>query len=272
VEKYFGKIIDVHTHVYPERIALKATQNIGEFYEIPMNEVGLFENLAEIMKKTGICKTFILSTAVVPKQVRAINDYLIEFFIKKGLTDTFTLFGTVHPDMENPCDEIDYCVKNGIKGLKFHSDFLKIAVDDPRMDCIYDLAQDLQIPIMFHAGDCRYNYTNPSQFVKISKKYPRLIGIAAHLGGYSQWDEVLESGLLDTNFWYDTSSSMFCINPDIMRKIFEKSCSEKIMFGSDFPMWNASNELNNLAKYQFSDTILEKVLYKNALEFLKIID
>ena len=30
------QIIDIHAHVYPEKIAIKAAQSIGRFYEIDM--------------------------------------------------------------------------------------------------------------------------------------------------------------------------------------------------------------------------------------------
>ena len=29
-------IVDVHTHIYPDKIAQKATESVGLFYDIPM--------------------------------------------------------------------------------------------------------------------------------------------------------------------------------------------------------------------------------------------
>jgi hypothetical protein len=36
-------IIDAHAHIYPNKIAEKATDTIGKFYDIPMQHVGLPE-------------------------------------------------------------------------------------------------------------------------------------------------------------------------------------------------------------------------------------
>ena len=32
---------DAHAHIYPGKIAEKATENVGRFYDLPMAEVGL---------------------------------------------------------------------------------------------------------------------------------------------------------------------------------------------------------------------------------------
>ena len=64
-----GKIIDTHTHIYPEKIAAKATAAVGAFYDYPMESIGTAETLKEHMQKAGVCKSFILSVATVPKQV-----------------------------------------------------------------------------------------------------------------------------------------------------------------------------------------------------------
>lgn len=42
-DKYFGKVIDTHAHIYPEKVALKAVEAIGKFYGIPMLEDGRVE-------------------------------------------------------------------------------------------------------------------------------------------------------------------------------------------------------------------------------------
>lgn len=87
-----GKIIDTHTHIYPEKIAAKATAAVGAFYDYPMESIGTAETLKEHMQKAGVCKSFILSVATVPKQVRGINDFLIATV--KNNPDIFVPFGT----------------------------------------------------------------------------------------------------------------------------------------------------------------------------------
>ena len=39
------KIIDCHCHIYPEKIAAKAVESIGNFYYISMDMDGTYSNL-----------------------------------------------------------------------------------------------------------------------------------------------------------------------------------------------------------------------------------
>ena len=48
------KILDAHCHIYPDKIAEKATQNVGRFYDIDMHEDGKIATLLEDGKKAGI--------------------------------------------------------------------------------------------------------------------------------------------------------------------------------------------------------------------------
>ncbi len=258
-------IIDTHTHIYPEKIAKKATEAIGTFYDIPMQNIGTVDVLLRELDDAGVSKAFILSTATTPAQVRHVNEYVIS--VKDSYPEKFVAFGTVHPDMDEPEQEMDYIKGKGVLGLKFHNDFLKIAVDDKRMDRIYDYASYLRIPIIFHAGDVRYGFTNPLKFLNIIKRFPELIGVAAHFGGYSEWTDAYEY-LCGTNFWFDTSSSFFKIDRDLAKKIIFKHGVDKIFFASDFPMWRPSDELKYFFELGLPDDINEKILYKNAENFI----
>lgn len=265
---YYGRIINSHTHIYPEKIAAKATDAIGRFYDLPMKKVGLEEMLIKEMENFGIRHSFLLSTATVPSQVTAINDFLIDTLNRNG-KDKFTAFGTVHPKMESPEKEIDRIRKAGITGLKFHHDFLGIAADDPLMDPIYEKAQADSIPIYLHAGDSRYHYTNPDNLIRISRRFPRLILIAAHFGGYSLPEEAAEK-LGPTSFFFDTSSSLFALNPERAAFLLRKLGVDRFFFATDFPMWAFEDEWYRLISLRLSRTEMEQILYRNAESFLKL--
>ncbi len=266
MNKYYGQIINVHTHIFPEKIAEKATASIGNFYGLAMASVGLKARLEEEMKRAGVKHCFLLSTATTKNQVVAINDFLIETI--KSSPDKFTAFGTIHIDTENPLDEIDRIRKNAVTGIKFHNDFQQFAIDDPRIFPVYEKAQAEKIPIMFHAGDKRYKYTNPDKFVKLSKLFPDLIVIASHFGAYSEWDKI-DNEYLETNHYFDTSSSFFELPIERAREIIKRHGEDKFLFGSDFPMWFASNELKYIEQLGFSEDITEKILFKNAEKLLE---
>ena len=269
LEEFQDKIIDVHTHIFPDKIAEKATKAVGDFYDLPMDGVGTKSHLSDDMSQYGIKHCFIHSVATFAHQVRGINDFLID--IMKSEKDRFTAFGPIHAEMNNITAEVDYMRDNGIAGIKLHNDFQGFPVDDPRLDDLYEKCQAEKIPIMFHAGDKRYKNTNPKQFRNIGRKFPNLIGIAAHFGGYSDWVDVDDDYCKDSPFWFDTSSSLFLLSKEDALRIINSRGTDKIMFGTDFPMWTASDEYHRIEKLDLSREILEKIMYKNAENFIKLL-
>ena len=58
-----NKIIDIHAHIFPEKIAQKATESIGDFYGIPIRGKGTTEDLLEQGKKVNVYRYVVHSTA-----------------------------------------------------------------------------------------------------------------------------------------------------------------------------------------------------------------
>lgn len=175
-------IIDAHAHIFPDKIAKKATDAIGDFYGIQMTEsAGTPDVLLQEGRLAGITKFVVHSTATTVKQVENINKYIVS---ETEAHPEFIGFMTLHPDMdeEDMDGEIRFAISHGICGVKLHPDFQKFAIDEPRAEKIYKTL-DGRLPILFHTGDKRYNFSNPERLVKIAKKYPKQIVIGAHFGG-----------------------------------------------------------------------------------------
>ena len=124
------EIIDAHAHIYPEKIAEKATLAIGSFYDIKMEMPdGTAKRLIEDGKKANISRYLVHSVATTAHQVRSINE-----FIKKELDEhpEFIGFITLHQDLteEEVNNEVIWALDNGFKGVKLHPDFQKFYIDD----------------------------------------------------------------------------------------------------------------------------------------------
>ena len=52
---YSYSIVDAHAHIFPEKIAQKATENIGRFYDIPMCHLGSAEELLRRGSEFFLC-------------------------------------------------------------------------------------------------------------------------------------------------------------------------------------------------------------------------
>ena len=177
------KITDIHCHIFPDKIARKASKAIGDFYGIEMACDGTRDRLIESAKKSGVTKMLIHSVASNASQVEHINDYIAESV--RLYPDLFSGFATMHPDYENIGDEVKRAVKIGLLGIKIHPDMQKFAIDDKKAYPIYEAIEG-RLPILVHTGDDRYNYSHPSMMAKVMKDFPKLEVIAAHFGGWQK--------------------------------------------------------------------------------------
>ena len=262
------EIIDAHAHIYPVKIAQKATEAIGDFYGIKMAmPAGVPERLLETGKKAGISRFVVHSCATKAAQVRSINE-----FIRREADEhkEFLAFMTLHQDLteEEVAEEVEWCVANGFKGVKLHPDFQKFYIDGENAEKFYRAVGD-KLPILFHTGDDRYEYSKPFRLAAMAKKYGKVKFIGAHFGGYRCWDQLDCYEGLD-NVYFDTSSSLPFISAEKAESLIRKFGVEKFFFGTDFPMWNATEELARFLKIRLTDAEREKILALNLKTLLKL--
>ncbi len=257
------KIIDTHAHIFPKKIADKAVQSISDFYETPMTHHGYAESLIKSGNKIGVEKYLVFSTATKAEQVESINNFIIEQINEYS---QFIGLGTMYLGYKDYEKELMKLKSNGIKGIKLHPDFQKFNFDDEGLFPIYSLLSDLDMFVLTHAGDYRYGYSHPKRIAKIAKLFPKLNIIAAHFGGWSQWDIAFKELVLP-NVYFDTSSTMGFAGLEVAKKAFKIYDNSHIFFASDFPMWDHKKELENLQNLDISDDVLENVLGKNFDDF-----
>lgn len=262
------KIIDAHSHIFPQKIAEKATGAISKFYEIPMGHMGSTEELIKSGSEAGVDKYLVFSTATTPEQVKSINDFIVS---EASAHKEFIPLGTMHRDFEGFEEEIERISKMGLKGIKLHPDFQKFNFDDEKLFPIYDLLEKKGMFVVTHSGDYRHGFSHPERVAKVAKKFKNMPIIAAHCGGWSQWDIARDCLNLD-NIYVDTSSTMGFSDGENVRKAIDTFGEKKIFFGSDFPMWDHKDEVERLIKLNLKENLLEDILYNNFKDFYGLED
>ena len=252
------RMIDAHTHIFPLKIAAKAADSIGNFYNIQMSHEGSVERLLESGSKIGVEKYLVCSTATRPEQVRSINDFVAA---EVAAHPNFFGFGTLHPHFEDNLSEIERILSLGLKGIKFHPDFQTFDIDDPSMMKVYE-ALEGRLPILFHMGDDRYDYSAPGRLAKIAKRFPNLQLQAAHFGGYRRWQDAGECKDCP-NIFFDTSSSLFVLQPEEAAKMIREFGHERFLFATDFPMWDHSEELARFMAIPLTEKEREDIFANN---------
>lgn len=258
------KLIDIHTHVYPDAIARKAAENVRAFYQIGDDMDGTPELLLRRGAEAGISKYAILPVAVKPDKVRGINEFIAQ---QTALHDCFVGFGTVHAGMENILDEVEYIRNLGLRGIKIHPDCQRFPIDDPRLFPMYDAIQDL-MPIVLHMGDRRYDYSHPARLRKVLDCFPRLEALAAHFGGYSMYETAREH-LYDTECIMDVSSSLMFMPRGVAERYINLYGAQRMAFGTDYPVWDPVGEKQRLLALDLTEEQLEQIAWKTAARFLR---
>lgn len=262
------KIIDAHAHIFPEKIADKAVESIGNFYDLPMRGgTGRPHELNELGEKHGIDKFLVFSAPTTPKQVQSINDFIAE---KCEKYDRFVGLGSLHPLYEDLLPELERIVSLGLHGLKFHPDFQQFTIDDEKMIPVYRRCAELKFPILFHMGDPRYDFSRPRRLYNLLQQVPDLVVIGAHFGGYGQWEEAARYLEGADNVFFDTSSTLPLISVDYAKSLAAHFGVDRLLFGTDYPMWDIGEELDRFFALGFSEEENEKILSKNFLRLFRL--
>ena len=263
------KIIDCHCHVYPPAIDSRAVVGVAGFYDgVDSFGDGLASSMKRIWQESGVGHAVIFSVATRAAQVGSINAFIASTVAGDAASagsegGFFTGLGTVHQDETDMASVVDSIISLGLKGVKIHPDMQKCAIDDPRLLPMYEACAD-RIPVLIHTGDYRYDYSNPDRMERVLKMFPHTVFIGAHFGGWSVWDEAVEKLHGYDNFYVDTSSTFHWVEPSKVKTYIRAYGSEKVMFGSDFPMWNVKPEIDALLSLNLEDREYEDIFHRTA--------
>ena len=258
--------IDIHTHAYHPKIADKVLAQLEGHYGIPPVGTGQVDDLLARAKKAGLDRVVVLNAATAPAQVVPANNWAIH--VHREYPEVIA-FGTLHPGYPDYERELDRLWRNGIKGIKFHPDFQGFRLDDRKLWPIFE-ALSGRFTVMLHVGDRlppEENNSCPAKVAAILRDFPGLTVIAAHMGGYLHWSHVIEH-LLGKDVYVDTSSTLSFIDDDTLRRIVDGHPRERILFGSDYPLFDPGEEIVRLRKrLKLRDRELEQILSAGATLF-----
>ena len=296
------RIVDFHTHTFPDKIAAPAIKALQESSGSIAHIDGTNGALAASMKKAGVNVSVVLPVVTNPAKASHMNHFAAkvnESFEKTGI---FSI-GGVHP----LCSDLRAVLKEakelGLKGVKLHPDYYRITFNDIRIKRIIDIASEMGLFVITHAGMDIGLYPPVSCTIDSIMEVVRDVNpeclILAHMGGWMNWEEVTErlapfvcdytpagsKGLSEgKGIYLDTAFSIGeieWINPEdhkdyhqmsdeqfrIMVKAFG---AERILFATDSPWADQTDYVNRINNMGLGRDELEMIFYKNAEKILKI--
>lgn len=257
------KIVDIHAHAFDDKIAIKATENLHTYYGIEPAADGRFVHLIDSAKSCGVDKLVVCATATKPKQVQMINDY-----VSNLICDHIVGFGTLHCDFDGISAELERMKALNLSGVKFHPIFQGFKIDDDKAMQMFEKIGDT-FPVLIHVGDKNSSGASPVRLAGVMKELPQVTFIAAHLGGYSEWESAKKC-LIGRNVYIDTSSSVRFLPPSEAAAIIREHGTDKVLFGTDYPLSNHEFEFECLKKLNLTEDEYENIYWKNAYKLLNL--
>ncbi len=261
------KIIDFHTHAFPDNLAEKAINSLKTYSpDSKPYHNGTIKGLLESMDKAGIYASVIQSIATKPSQMENILNWSIQIKSERIIP-----FISLHPEGKNFESILKKAKENDIKGVKIHPHYQNFYCDDKKVFPIYEIIAHYGLIAFFHAGvDLAFpgmDNASPERLLKVRKEFPELIMVLAHGGSYREWDKVYDL-LCGKEFYFEISFILKEAGSDMFKKILNKHSEDLFLFGTDSPWNNQKEEALLLEQVKIPDRIKEKIFYLNAERLL----
>ena len=264
-------IIDIHTHIFPDKIAKKVLENTDRSLGLNAKSGGMLKDLKAQMAGAGVDAAFILAVSPNADLVVNTNNWLLDI-----QDESIKFFGTIHPDLPQWESELTRLKENGVRGIKFNALLQMMQPDDDRWYPIYEKMVELDMVALVHSGashkqrnDLSSVLATPQRIAKVNDRFPELKMIAAHFGGNHMLDDV-ETYLLGRNIYLDTSYTpdVFELDKKRIFEIIKKHGADRMIFGTDFPWEVPSRGIEFIRSLGLSKEEEDKILGDNAAELM----
>lgn len=260
-------VIDAHTHVYPDKVAVAARKELERLYGVPVRFDLTPAGLLDEMDRRGLEAAVVLGVASSPHQVVGINSWLAGIASPRLIP-----FATLHPEFTDFRQELARLRELGFRGVKFHPNIQQFFPDDEAMFPIYEAIGD-DFWVMFHMGDnikpVPTVYARPHRLAAVLDRFPGLRVMAAHLGGYMTWDEA-RAALVGQDLILDLSYCSPGLAPRLAAEMVRAHGADRVLFGTDYPLADPTEELAWVGGLDLKAPDLAGILGGNARRILGI--
>lgn len=265
-----GMIIDVHTHL----------NNYDESKVVSLQE--RLDQLQESMRFNKVDQVLVLTSYKVNEHRPSTRDVLE---ITRDLDNIHVIAGlSVMNYRERDLRELADFLKDGlIKGLKLYPGYEPFYPYDRRCQVLYDLAQEFDVPVMFHTGDTynprgKLRFSHPLNIDDVAVDHPGLRIVICHIG--NPWiRDCMEIVYKNKNCTADISGLVLGDFKSHFKRFMLQQVKEMILYagepqyllyGTDWPICRMRTYLKFVRDLKLPKDTEEKILWKNAARIFKL--
>jgi len=279
--------IDFHTHIFPSWLKERRDEYIKRdpcfslLYSQPQAKMVTAEELLASMDEAGIDLSVVLNIGWVGHELCVkTNDYILDSVSRypKRLVG----FCAIQPRAGNAAiAELERCAKAGAKGIgELRSDMQGFDLADKKtMKPLVDAALKHNLIFLTHSSEpVGHEYSGkgsitPDVLYSFITNFPSLKIVCAHWGGglpfYALMPEVAKAL---ANVSFDTAATVFLYKPEIFEQMSHIIGSDKIFFGTDYPLMHQNRVLAQIQSSQLPEEDKARILGANAQKLLHLND
>lgn len=256
------KIIDFHTHVFPDKIAEKTITKLAVVCNETPYTNGMESGLRASTAEAGISTSIVLPVVTAPSQFESIHRFALRFLEGELLS-----FGGIHPEDEHYKERLRWIKSEGFKGIKLHPDYQGVYFNDIRYKRIVSCATELDLIVSVHAGLdplCPNDiHCTPQMSLEVIKEVAPTKLVLAHMGANALYDEV-EHYLIGQDVYLDTSYVLDKMEKEQFYRMIKNHGEDKVLFATDSPWGGQKEFVDYFMNLELPQITQEQILYKNA--------
>lgn len=263
-------IIDVHTHL----------NNYHEDKIVSVNEC--LDKLQASMERNHVDYALVLTSYKVNEHRPSLRQVMEATRDHKNIS---VVAGVSYLNYkERDLREISDYLKDGlIKGLKLYPGYEPFYPHDSRLQVVYDLAMEYDVPVMFHSGDtytptAKVRYAHPLHIDDVAVDNPSLKIVICHVG--NPWiKDCMEVVYKNANVYADFSGLVLGDFTDRFERYMKNQLEEMILYagepeyllyGTDWPISTMRSYLAFMKQLDLREDEKELIMWKNAAKLFKI--
>jgi predicted TIM-barrel fold metal-dependent hydrolase len=276
-------IIDFHTHIFPPWLRERRDEYIKRdpcfslLYSQPKAKIATAEELLASMDEAGIGLSVVLNVGWVSHELCVkTNDYILDSVSR--YPTRLVGFCAIQPRAGDAAiAELERCAKAGAKGIgELRSDVQGFDLTDKTtMKPLVDAALKHDLIFLTHSSEpVGHEYSGkgsitPDILYSFITAFPNLKLVCAHWGGglpfYALMPEIAKAL---ANVFFDTAATVFLYKPEIFEQMSHAIGSDKILFGTDYPLMHQNRALAQIQSSQLPKEDEARILGANAQELL----
>jgi predicted TIM-barrel fold metal-dependent hydrolase len=251
-------IIDAHVHLYPTEVDLDpagwAARSGERHWAVlctrkrrdgrPVQSLPTIDALLHAMDVAEISRAVLLGWYWEKPETCVWQNRFYATCVRAH-PDRLAAFATIHPSAgrRETLAEVRRAQAEGLIGLGELSPHSQAyPIEDPTFAEVLNLAGELRMPVNLHVTDpVSRPYvgrieTPLADFRRLAQTFPRTTFILAHWGGMLPLVDAAVTPAAVPNVYYDTAASPLLYDASIWRSALPVIGSERVLFGSDFPL------------------------------------